>query len=68
IVHINMPQGFEQAAIRVINVSGQVESVIDDKSGINRTMRLNNLPDGEYVLQVLNAEKIYSYKIVIHKE
>ncbi|HXS37792.1 MAG TPA: T9SS type A sorting domain-containing protein [Flavipsychrobacter sp.] len=69
IVHINMPQGFEQAAIRVTNISGQVASVIgNNNNGIDRVINLNNLPDGEYVLQVLNAGKTYSYKVIVHKE
>ncbi|HXS37791.1 MAG TPA: T9SS type A sorting domain-containing protein [Flavipsychrobacter sp.] len=67
-VHINMPQGLEHAAVRVTNMSGQVESVIGDKNGIDRVINLNNLPDGEYVLQVVNKGKVYSYRIVIRKE
>jgi len=66
IVHIVMPQGYEHAAINMVDVTGNQCGNIPATSGLNRTVNISNVPAGMYLLQVVNGREVNTYKVVYH--
>ncbi|HXS36687.1 MAG TPA: T9SS type A sorting domain-containing protein [Flavipsychrobacter sp.] len=64
IVHVNIPVGYEQAQIKLINILGQSMSISENNEGITRTIRPVNTLLGLYILQIRNNGRINNYKIV----
>jgi len=66
VVHIVMPQGYEHAAINMVDVTGNQCGNISATSGLNRTVNISNVPAGMYLLQVVNGREVNTYKVVYH--
>jgi hypothetical protein len=66
IVHIVMPQGYEHAAINMVDFTGNQCGNISATSGLNRTVNISNVPAGMYLLQVVNGREVNTYKVVYH--
>jgi hypothetical protein len=64
IVHIDLPQGFEQAKMKVTNFIGQSIDLSEHKNGLNREIQLKNAAAGSYLLQVLTKDGINSFKLL----
>ncbi len=50
-VYITMPEGYEQARLRMINNQGQLLPAKTTGNGLFRTLDLQSLPHGEYIIQ-----------------
>lgn len=65
IINVGMPESFENATIRVLDICGrQVEVIENGKGTRNRAIDVKMLAKGEYLVQVINKNFLNSYKIV----
>jgi hypothetical protein len=67
VVYVSLPTGYEEAELRLINVNGQLLKVPTNNNGLNRTLYLHSLPQGAYILQVVNKKAIQNFKLVYLK-
>jgi len=63
-VYIDLPKELENAKLNVFNTVGQSISFIESKTGDSRTINLQNIPAGNYILQVTNGSQASNFKIV----
>jgi len=63
-VYIDLPAGYEGAALRLYNLSGQSVSFTEDKTGLKRTVHFENVPAGMYILKLINNNTINTFKIL----
>ena len=66
IVHLVMPQGYENATLMVTDMLGNRCSNIPLSTGLSRTINISNVPAGMYLLTVTNNGRVNSYKMVYH--
>lgn len=64
IVYVTMPGGYEQAQLRLLNIKGQVLPTQTTGNGLMRTVYIQTLPAGEYILQVINKGGQENFKII----
>lgn len=65
IVYVKLPASFEYANVRVVNTLGAEVMIIKGK-GLNRTISLENLANGTYIVQVIqNGETAKHVKVVL---
>lgn len=65
IVHIDLPNGFEHASIKLLDISGRQQVFSQQKNiGESKTIDISGLPAGEYILQVINENVMSSYKVI----
>ncbi|MBS1688336.1 MAG: T9SS type A sorting domain-containing protein, partial [Bacteroidetes bacterium] len=63
-VYIDLPAGYEAAALRLYNLSGQLVSFTEDKTSLKRTVHFEDVPPGMYILQLINNNTINTFKIL----
>ena len=63
-VKVVLPQGYEKAQLYIINTAGQRITAAGQTSSLLRTVNLEGLPAGTYLLQVINHRETKSYKII----
>ncbi len=63
-VKVVLPQGYEKAQLYIINTAGQRIIAAGQTSSLLRTVNLEGLPAGTYLLQVINHRETKSYKII----
>ena len=66
LVHIDMQQGYEKAVVKLTDILGRSCLDIPMTTGLNRTVSLNGLPAGVFLLQVINNGRVNTYKINYH--
>lgn len=66
-VYVELPAGYEQSTIRVLNGLGQIVPVtLDNSQQLHRIVRLGEIAAGTYLLQVINQQEIKSFKVEHH--
>lgn len=63
VVNIELPRGYEKAGIRMVNTLGQEVPVVQNGSGLKRTVRMDNIPAVMYILYITNEGSTSSFKI-----
>jgi Secretion system C-terminal sorting domain len=63
-VNVSLPNGYEQASLRLMDVYGRSLPVDITKSGLQRTVTMDDLPAGEYMLQIINGASTTNKKII----
>lgn len=63
-VKIDMPEGYENAKLRLISLTGRQIDLSCDNCGTSRELHMQNIPTCEYVLQVLNNGVLTNFKII----
>lgn len=63
-INIVLPEESSDATLALLNTVGQTMPVESNGTGTNRTVRLNNLPAGMYLLQVFNKGTVNTYKVI----
>lgn len=66
-VYVALPAGFEDADISLWNISGQKMNVNATEKGLSRTIALDNIPEGNYILQVKHGETMSSHKVTLRR-
>ena len=64
-IYIDLPKGYENATLKLVDVSGKGVPVKEDNNNLSRVLYLNGLPAGEYLLQVTD-NGVYNSKKIIH--
>lgn len=64
VVFVTLPTGYEDAQLRLFNMNGQVAPSKTTGNGLARTVYLQGLPTGEYIIQVINKGKQQSFKVL----
>jgi hypothetical protein len=65
VIHIGLPAGYENATLKLLDVSGDAVQLTGTNTGLARVLYLRNLAAGEYLLQVVDNGS-YSTKKIIH--
>jgi hypothetical protein len=66
-LHVILPPGFEGAEINIINAVGE-KVAKDGSNGLNRSINIQKLTNGTYVVQVIHNNKISeNVKVVLQK-
>lgn len=63
IVYVSMPSGYEKAQLKLSNMKGQLLNVPTTGSGTARTVYLQALSPGQYILQVIHKGQVQSFKV-----
>jgi hypothetical protein len=63
-VHVDLPAGFQNATLILVDVSGRTVPAYQENNGASRVLNLDGLPPGAYLLQVINNGDYYTRKIL----
>ncbi len=63
VVNVTMPAGYEDANVKVSDMAGKLV-MADEGISLQRTLRLNDLPCGNYLVTITNKGKVSTFKIV----
>lgn len=63
-VKVTLPEGYENARLQVVNTWGQRVAPVVQVAGSLRTINLEKLPAGTYLVQIINGTEMQNFKVI----
>lgn len=63
---VSLPSGYEDAGIKLVNMLGQPADITVSGDAQHKTLHLNNIPGGHYLLQVIHKDGRETRKVMVN--
>jgi hypothetical protein len=64
LVYVVLPQGYEQSTLSLTDMTGRIINTAIGGTPGKRSVQINNLPEGMYLLSVQQGGRVSSYKVI----